>query len=40
MIHYRTLFDELLQPADEAKVEPGKVQPINQKRKIAQERAS
>lgn len=40
MIHYRTLFDELLQPAAEAKVEPAKVQPINQKSKIAQERAS
>ena len=40
MIHYRTLFDELLQPAAEAKVEPAKVQSIDQKRKIAQERAS
>jgi hypothetical protein len=40
MIHYRTLFDELLQPAVEAKVEPAKVQSIDQKRKIAQERAS
>jgi hypothetical protein len=40
MIHYRTLFDELLRPAVEAKVEAGKVHPINQKRKIAQERAS
>jgi hypothetical protein len=38
MIHYRTLFDELLQPAAEANA--GKVHPINQKRKIAQERAS
>ena len=40
MIHYRTLFDELLQPAAEAEVEPAKVQSIDQKRKIAQERAS
>ena len=40
MIHYRTLFDELLQPSVEAKVEPPKVQSIDRKRKIAQERAS
>ncbi len=40
MIHYRTLFDELLQPAAEAKVAPAKVHSIDQKRKIAQERAS
>jgi hypothetical protein len=36
MIHYRTLFDELLQPG----VEPAKVQPIHQNRKAAEERAS
>jgi hypothetical protein len=36
MIHYRTLFDELLQPD----VEPAKVQPIHQNRKAAEERAS
>ncbi|MGB9417648.1 MAG: hypothetical protein WCB58_15130 [Acidobacteriaceae bacterium] len=40
MIHYRTLFDELLQPAAEAKVAPAKVHSIDRKRKIAQERAS
>ena len=36
MIHYRTLFDELLQPAVQTNPEPQKVQPINQRgRKIA-----
>ncbi len=38
MIHYRTLFDELLQPAA---VESAKIQPIHQKgRGVAHERAS
>jgi hypothetical protein len=36
MIHYRILFDELLQPGGE----PAKVQPIHQNRKAAEERAS
>jgi len=36
MIHYRILFDELLQPD----VESAKVQPIHQNRKAAEERAS
>lgn len=37
MVHYRSLFDELLEPA----AEPGKVQPIHDKpRGVAHERAS
>jgi hypothetical protein len=40
MIHYRTLFDELLQPALQANPEPQKVQPINQKRTKIAQRAS
>jgi hypothetical protein len=38
MVHYRSLFEELLEPAA---TEPGKVQPINDKRRgVAHERAS
>ena len=42
MIHYRTLFEELLQPAVEPDaVDGAKIQSINQKRRgVAQERAS
>jgi hypothetical protein len=36
MIHYRTLFDELLQPA----AGPPNVHPINRNRRVAHERAS
>ncbi|HZD77488.1 MAG TPA: hypothetical protein VE218_10810 [Acidobacteriaceae bacterium] len=40
MIHYRTLFDELLQPALQSNPEPQKVHPINQKRRKIAQRAS
>ena len=40
MIHYRTLFDELLQPALHSNPEPQKVHPINQKRRKISQRAS
>jgi hypothetical protein len=41
MIHYRTLFEELLQPAAPSNAEPSNVHPITQKRgKVDQVRAS
>jgi hypothetical protein len=41
MIHYRTLFEELLKPAEPSNAEPSNVHPITQKRgKVDQVRAS
>ena len=40
MVHYRSLFDELLAPAEPSPAEPSNVEPINRRRGVTHERAS